>query len=387
MKKYLFSLVAMGVSLTSFYGYAEEVKSEASAKTDVKTEQVAEEAKNKEVESITNVETIKVGNETVNLKEFIGKLDSMFAQTKDAKGVSKEEKETFYRSMVYARLAEVLFCNAAKELGLDKDAVIKDQIDMMKNQILARAYMQKVAVGRITERSILDEYKEYEKEFPKAGIEIGNILLKDKATADKVIKELNAGKKFADLAKEYSIAASKNNGGKESVIPVDGLPANMKQLVGMKDGEYVKEPIQTQAGFHVISVLSHQQIKAQPLNDVRKVIENIVLKKEMDKVVKTLLSTATILAYDSNGNTVDILKLLETGTPSAEAKEQVNEVKASEVKVEPTKNDEKVGSSEQATVGENEKPADAVKADGKKNVDSKDDGFMTRVWTRVKNLF
>lgn len=336
---------------------------------------------NTDVESISSVSIIKVGNETINVKDFLSKVGGMFAQSKDADKVSAKDKETFYRSMVYGRLVETLFYNSAKQVGLDKDPIMKEQIDMMKNQILARAYMQKILADRITEQSLKEEYNEYKKGFPKPGIEIGTITVADKATAEKVIKELNAGRKFADLAKQYSTAPSKDNGGSEGLVPVEGLPANLKPLSELKPGEHLKEPIHTPAGFHIIAVLSKQIVEAKPFNEIRSVLEGIAQRKQIASVAKSLIETGNVVAHDANGRTVDIVTMLDPVNLEKQAKERMKEAKTvpAEEEVKEQKSESTVKSiSENSAAKEEKKNHKEVKRGSKEEA-----GFFDK----IKNIF
>lgn len=383
MKKCWLSLFALGIALAGSDCYAKEVENQEKTKNKVdavKTDSAENTKAAESAKSISSVSTIKVGNETINVKDFLAKIGNMFAQSKDADKVSANDKETFYRSMVYGRLVEALFHNAAKQVGLDKDPIMKEQIEMMKNQILARAYMQKILADRITEQLLKEEYNEYKKGFPKDGIEIGTITVADKATAEKVIKELNAGKKFADLAKQYSTAPSKDNGGSEGLVPVEGLPANLKPLASLKPGEHLKEPIQTPAGFHVIAILSKQVVEAKPFNEIRNVLEGIAQRKQIAAVAKSLMETGTIVAHDVNGNTVDVTAMLDPANLEKQAKEKMEEAKTApaeeDVKETKAENSVKTNSGDSA---KEEKKSEKNTKQGNKE----EKGFFDK----IKNIF
>lgn len=383
MKKCWLSLFALGIALAGSDCYAKEVENQEKTKNKVdavKTDSAENTKAAESAKSISSVSTIKVGNETINVKDFLAKIGNMFAQSKDADKVSANDKETFYRSMVYGRLVEALFHNAAKQVGLDKDPIMKEQIEMMKNQILARAYMQKILADRITEQLLKEEYNEYKKGFPKDGIEIGTITVADKATAEKVIKELNAGKKFADLAKQYSTAPSKDNGGSEGLVPVEGLPANLKPLASLKPGEHLKEPIQTPAGFHVIAILSKQVVEAKPFNEIRNVLEGIAQRKQIAAVAKSLMETGTIVAHDVNGNTVDVTTMLDPANLEKQAKEKMEEAKTApaeeDVKETKAENSVKTNSGDSA---KEEKKSEKNTKQGNKE----EKGFFDK----IKNIF
>ena len=82
-----------------------------------------------------------------------------------------------------------------------------------------------------------------------------NILVKDRATAEKVLAELKAGAKFSDLAKKYSIGPSAANGGDIGYFRRgDLLPAFEKAVLKLKPGQ-VSGIIHTKLGYHIIKRL------------------------------------------------------------------------------------------------------------------------------------
>ena len=84
---------------------------------------------------------------------------------------------------------------------------------------------------------------------------------KAKKEAENIIKKLDKGEKFEDLAKKYSDdEGTKEDGGllenfsKDSVV-TEFWDASYK----LKDGEYTKEPVKSEYGYHVILRVSQKK--------------------------------------------------------------------------------------------------------------------------------
>ncbi len=75
-----------------------------------------------------------------------------------------------------------------------------------------------------------------------------------KEQAESIIKELEDGKKFDSLAKKHSADKTTSaNGGDLGFIDVNDVPENFgNALKSLKVGEYTKEPIKTELGYHII---------------------------------------------------------------------------------------------------------------------------------------
>lgn len=114
---------------------------------------------------------------------------------------------------------------------------------------------------------------------------------KAKKEAENIIKKLDKGEKFEDLAKEYSEdEGTKEDGGllenfsKDSVV-TEFWDASVK----LKDGEYTKEPVKSEYGYHVILRVSQ---KAKPkLKEVKDTIEETLVANKLS--ADTTLKTTT----------------------------------------------------------------------------------------------
>ena len=140
-------------------------------------------------------------------------------------------------------------------------------------QQLSLNYKRGKAVNDYVEKNVKEEeIKKYYDEKVFGKIKASHILIsvnvKDGATdeekqeaenkalekAKKVIKELNSGKKFKDLAKKYSDDKSNaSNGGDLGYFQLDSMVEEFSNAVKeLKKNEYTKEPVKTQYGYHII---------------------------------------------------------------------------------------------------------------------------------------
>ena len=180
------------------------------------------------------------------------------------------------------------------------------------------SYFQKKALTDYAKTKISEsDIKKYYKNEVKSDIKISHILITAnvasdasdeektnaqndaKAKAEEVIKKLNdaSDKKqaFSDLAKEYSNdETTKENEGNLGFINVDTLGDAYKDMVTkayeLKDGEYTKEPVKTELGYHV--VLRTETKDKASLDEVRDtIIEKLAeeyISKNSDSSIKAM---------------------------------------------------------------------------------------------------
>ena len=114
---------------------------------------------------------------------------------------------------------------------------------------------------------------------------------KAKKEAENIIKKLDKGEKFEDLAKEYSDdEGTKEDGGLLENFSKDSVVTEFWDAsYNLKDGEYTKEPVKSEYGYHVILRVSQ---KAKPkLKEVKDTIEETLVANKLS--ADTTLKTTT----------------------------------------------------------------------------------------------
>jgi hypothetical protein len=120
-------------------------------------------------------------------------------------------------------------------------------------------------------------------EFPKRKEHhLYHIMVATETEANEVLESLKKGENFEKIAREKSIAPSKEKGGDEGFLPLNILPFPInKKLMALKSGEYTKEFIKTELGFHLFKVAESRDIVTE-----NNIIDKAIMKKELDEEVK-----------------------------------------------------------------------------------------------------
>ena len=86
-----------------------------------------------------------------------------------------------------------------------------------------------------------------------------------------MIKQLQAGSKFEDLAKANSKdPGSKDNGGDlDWAVPSNYVKPFADALVALQKGKYTPTPVQSPFGFHVIQLEDTRDAKAPSFEEVK----------------------------------------------------------------------------------------------------------------------
>ncbi|WHX39894.1 peptidylprolyl isomerase [Mesobacillus sp. AQ2] len=166
--------------------------------------------------------------------------------------------------------------------ALEQNKVSIDRIREDIQMYLLAEKMIKPSI-KVTEEEMKTYFEENKESFDqKEQVKASHILVEDEATAKKVKKELDSGKDFAELAKEYSTDAS--NAAKGGDLGYFGKGEMAKEFeeaaFGMKVGE-VSAPIKTDFGYHIIKVADKKAAKTAVFEDHKKEIKESLFDQKI----------------------------------------------------------------------------------------------------------
>ncbi len=177
----------------------------------------------------------------------------------------------------------------AKKKGLEKEPTMRRQIEIMKNEYLARTYVQKEVLGKInlTDKDYEAYYNAHKKEFENPEmVKARHILIavKPNATeeekkaaltkAEGILDKAKKGEDFAKLASEYSDdPGSKAKGGDLGFFTQGSMVGKFEQAAfALKPGE-ISPVVETEFGYHIIKVEERKAAEQQPYESVKEQVK------------------------------------------------------------------------------------------------------------------
>lgn len=110
------------------------------------------------------------------------------------------------------------------------------------------------------------------------------------AKGDMIIKELEKGKKFGELAQKYSDCASKNKGGDLGSIKLGYMPSEFDgAIMSLKPGQ-TSGLVKTSHGFHIIRVDEKSPEKIKDFEEIKDFIGRYMLKEYRQKKILELVN-------------------------------------------------------------------------------------------------
>ena len=140
-----------------------------------------------------------------------------------------------------------------------------------------------------------------------------HILVNEEDQAKNILKDLNEGKDFADLAKKHSVGPTAKNGGNLNWFDLNTMvPEFSTALMVLSEGD-VSQPVKTKFGWHVIKLNETREKKIPSLEKVRSQLVQNLRQRKINDYLNSLSQNSEInfLGKDINPNEITNLQLLE----------------------------------------------------------------------------
>jgi len=193
-----------------------------------------------------------------------------------------------------------LMAHAAREAGLDEDPDFQRQLEFLKLRALRNAYLGQKIDSDISEEAVQAAYdKQFADYEGPEELSASHILVKEKAEAEDIIKQLDEGADFAELAREKSTGPSGPNGGSLGYFTQGQMVKPFEEAaLALEPGSYTKEPVETQFGWHVI-LLNDKRRQAKPeLEEVAQGLRQQLMREAYDARMAELKDEVAIEILD-----------------------------------------------------------------------------------------
>ena len=229
-------------------------------------------------------------------KETDEEKASINSQIDDIKKSAKENNTTFENILAYYGFENEKAVREYLKLSFRRDKVVNETVKKEIKDSEIKSYYDKEVFGDIKLKHILispdttDDMSSEDKEKAEK---------KAKKEAEDIIKKLDKGDKFDDLAKKYSDdpGSAKKGGDLGWVATGDMVEEFDAAAFKLKKGKYTTSPVKTQYGYHVIYKLDE---KAKPkLKTVKSTIVDTLTKEKLDKDKALYYSTLDKVRKDA----------------------------------------------------------------------------------------
>ena len=236
-----------------------------------------------DIETVLPPETILASFEgqTITLGEF----NQLWEE------VPEEYKLQLDKNMILDQvISEKLLIQEAKNMGLEEDNDVLEQIQKMTEQILVQVLIEREILDKtkVNDEEVLEYYEQNKDSFTeKEQVHLYNILLETEEEAQDVMEQLKAGGDFSEIAIEKSIGPSATQGGDLGYLTKGTIIPEIEEVVFALELEELSEVIKTDFGFHILKITEKKPETVRTLEEAK------------EEIIQTLLPTKQTEAFEN----------------------------------------------------------------------------------------
>ena len=218
-------------------------------------------------------------------------LDQQFAQ------LPAEQR----RAAALSALIEIrLLAAQAESQGLADGDEFARRMDMLRQRALHSAYIDQEVASKVTDEAVRALYDKQIAEMPAQNeVHARHIIVPTEEEATAIIAELDGGGDFEAIAKEKSQDGAAAQGGDLGYFTSGQMVPEFEEAAfAMTVGEYSKEPVQTQFGWHVIKVEDKRPQQPPAFEQVQEQFRSLMLRQTYIETVSEARDAATVEISD-----------------------------------------------------------------------------------------
>jgi peptidyl-prolyl cis-trans isomerase C len=179
-----------------------------------------------------------------------------------------------------------MFMQEAERRGLAASPDYKAQMELARQTILIRALFDNERDrNKVSDADVQSEYDKLKAQATGTEYRARHILVEKEDDAKNLIKQINGGAKFEDVAKKNSKdpGSAENGGDLDFAKPDAYVPEFSQALTKLKKGEMTQEPVKSQFGYHIIKLEDTREAQFPPLAEVKPQIEQRITQAKLAK--------------------------------------------------------------------------------------------------------
>lgn len=194
-------------------------------------------------------------------------------------------------------IAREIFLQEAGRRGLAASPEYRQQMELARETILIRelfADFQKK--NPVTDAEIKAEYDKFAAANEGKEYHAAHILVDSEDRAKAIIAEVNAGKKFEDIAKKESKdpGSGAQGGDLGWASPANYVPEFTEAMVKLQKGGLTDAPVKSQFGWHIIRLDDVREAQLPKIDEVKPQIAQQLQQQKLAKFQEDLRAKAKV---------------------------------------------------------------------------------------------
>jgi len=190
-----------------------------------------------------------------------------------------------------------LLAQEAVKMGLDKNPEATQQIELARQSVLAGAFVQDYAKNHpISEEQLKLEYENLKANVGNKQYKVRHILVDTQEEAKTIIAQLGKKAKFDKLAtkKSKDVGSAERGGELDWAVPTDFVPPFANAMTSLSKGDYTKDPVASQFGWHIIKLEDVRDLKVPPFEELKPQLQQRMQQQAIQSAISEMRTKAKI---------------------------------------------------------------------------------------------
>ncbi|MGB7989711.1 MAG: peptidyl-prolyl cis-trans isomerase [Candidatus Methylophosphatis roskildensis] len=190
-----------------------------------------------------------------------------------------------------------ILAGEARKKGLEKNPMLKAQMELAQQAVLIRAYMQDfVRTHPVSDADAQKEYDSIKAQLGSKEYKSRHILVEKEDDAKAIIAKLQKGETFDELAKQSKDPGSKDKGGDLGwSAPSAYVKPFSDALTKLEKGAFTAIPVKSDFGYHVIKLEDVRDLKVPSFEEAKPQISQRLQQKMVEEHILSLRKSAKVV--------------------------------------------------------------------------------------------
>jgi peptidyl-prolyl cis-trans isomerase C len=200
-----------------------------------------------------------------------------------------------------------LLGKAALDSDVEQTDAFEERMADLREQVAREVWLNQKIDDYMTEERLRAAYETYkENNPPQQQVKASHILVEEKELAQDLIKQLDEGAEFAELASEHSTGPSGKQGGDLGFFGEGEMVKPFSEAAfQLEVGEVVDEPVETQFGWHVIKVTDKRTQEPNSFEEMEDQLRQQVRQEAVQSIIADLREGAEVETYPERRQQVE----------------------------------------------------------------------------------
>lgn len=189
-----------------------------------------------------------------------------------------------------------ILSHRARTEGFTEHSTFKQKQQIFEERLLHELIISETISDAITDDALRARYNlAVSGVTSETEVRARHILLGSREEAVAIIKQLDDGADFTELAKEKSIGPSNSNGGDLGYFTAGRMvPEFEAAAFALEAGAHSSSPVVTQFGFHVIKSVDKRQTSVPSFDEVKPQLQQRAISETYGRLMSETRESATI---------------------------------------------------------------------------------------------